>query len=148
MVAVKNYGYLVSNPSGMKKMLMLCKLDRNLLTMTDCMQLSENITQISNSVGLVNNNNANQFWILRNNNTFLNSTPKRKLSIFTASDKSALEWVAAANWVSKIDTAQNSNSSMNGKNDVYYNNELSSENLKIEKMKQRQKRQQKRRDKK
>ena len=148
MVAVKNYGYLVSNPSGMKKMLMLCKLDRNLLTMTDCMQLSENITQISNSVGLVNNNNANQFWILRNNNTFLNSTPKRKLFIFTASDKSALEWVAAANWVSKIDTAQNSNSSMNGKNDVYYNNELSSENIKIEKMKQRQKRQQKRRDKK
>ena len=72
MVAVKNYGYLVSNPSGMKKMLMLCKLGRNLLTMTDCMQLSENITQISNSVGLVNNNNANQFWILRNNNTFLN----------------------------------------------------------------------------
>ena len=127
---------------------MLCKLDRNLLTMTDCMQLSENITQISNSVGLVNNNNANQFWILRNNNTFLNSTPKRKLFIFTASDKSALEWVAAANWVSKIDTAQNSNSSMNGKNDVYYNNELSSENIKIEKMKQRQKRQQKRRDKK
>ena len=96
--SISRHGYLASSLCGTKKFLLLCKSQHNLLTLVKCIALSENITQVENSLGLVKRNESAQFWVMAPAISDYDS----KLHIFTVSHGQVDDWVHAANWLPGI----------------------------------------------
>ena len=96
--SIRRHGYLTSSLCGMKKFLLLCKSQDNILTLSKCIALSENIAQVENSLGLVKGNESAQFWVMAPAISDYDS----KLHIFTVSHGQADDWIHAANWLPGI----------------------------------------------
>ena len=131
--SINRYGYLVSSACGMKKFLLLCKSQDNVLTLMKCIALSENITQVENSLGLVKGEESAQFWVMAPAIENIDS----KLHIFTVGNGKAEDWVNAANWLPGTNLGRATSANAKETPYLHTGNSDNLKELRKEKMRQR-----------
>ena len=137
--SISRHGYLASSLCGTKKFLLLCKSQHNILTLVKCIALSENITQMENSLGLVKGKESAQFWVMAPAISDYDS----KLHIFTVSHGQADDWVHAANWLPGIKMSGATSAKGKEAADLYTGNKGNLKKLRQEKIRQRHRKHQK-----